>query len=297
MENNKRFANHVEQLILSEKLPQAGMLLLSFLRQYNAPSEEVKNLEKQVVVHINNLNDMNHRLIQKTMEETEAARVEKSIWLGFQQINGQIRQLNEVKFDFSKADKNLEHISTYVPKPETWHNAGWLPVAIAGVIIAILFLIGLNYNSGRIKERKAAEQAVVDAKNGVVGAHIEGVIAYKLLEEKKIVGADGAMIMSIKSVKGTANDLELIVSILNKSKTPIKNLNFDLVDIAHKEKPILALEKAQDLGDIPISKDAPTEKKIHFNYAVDDSRTFLLRGTFMMDTPIEKSIGVPFDIR
>jgi hypothetical protein len=297
MENNKTFTNHVEQLILSEKLPQAGVLLLSFLRQYNDPSSEVKNLEKQVVVHINNLNDLKHRLIQKTIGETEAASIEKSIWIGFQQINGQIRQLNERDFDFSKTDKLPEHISTYVPNPETWLHAPWLPIAIAGVIVAILFLIGLNYNSGRNKERKAAEKAVIDAKNGVVEARIEGVIGYKLVEEKKIVGADGALIMSIKSVKGTASDLELTVSILNKSKTPIKNLNFDLVDIAHKEKPILALEKAQDLGDIPISTDAPTEKKIHFNYAVDDSRTFLLRGTFLLDTPIEKSIGVPFDIR
>jgi hypothetical protein len=297
MENNTTFTNHVEQLILSEKLPQAGLLLLSFLRQYNTPSDDAKNLEKQVVVHINNLNDLNHRLIQKTMGVTEAARVEKSIWLGFQQINGQIRQLNDVKFDFSKADKVPEHISTYVRNPETWHHAAWLPVTIAAVIVAVLFLIGLNYNSGRIKERKAAEQAVVDAKNGAVGAPIEGVLAYKLLEEKKIVGADGALIMSIKSIKGTVSDLELTVSMLNKSKSAIKNLNFDLVDIAHKEKPIIALEKAQDLGDIPISKEIPTEKKIHFNYAVDDSRTFLLRGTFMMETPIEKSIGVPFDIK
>jgi hypothetical protein len=297
MENNKTFTNHVEQLILSEKLPQAGVLLLSFLRQYKDASGDAAILEKQVVGHINNLNDLKHRLIQNTIDETEAARIEKSIWIGFQQINGQIRLLNERDFDFSKADKVPEHISTYIPNPETWHHAGWLPVAIAGVIVAILFLIGLNYNSGRIKERKATEQAVVDAKNGVVGAHIEGVIAYKLVEEKKIVGADGALIMSIKSIKGTATDLELTVSILNKSKTPIKNLNFDLVDIAHKEKAILAVETAQNLGDIPISTDVSTEKKIHFNYAVDDSRTFLLRGAFMLDTPIEKSIGVPFDIR
>jgi hypothetical protein len=295
MKNNLVFTNHVEGLILSEKLPQAGTLLLSFFKQYKDPSAAAKDLQKQVVLHVNNLNDLNNRVLQNTINETEVAQIEKNIWIGFQQINGQIRELKDINFDFSD-EKMPEYMATYEPKPETWHHAGWLPLLVAGLIVAVAFSIGLNYNSKRIKAQKTAEQAAIDAKNGVIRSNAEGALLLKLVEEKTITDANG-FTMTVKSVNGTEANLELKVAIQHKTKAKIKNLKFILIDSSQKGKEINAEENTKNSVEIITVDTALNEQTIHFNYAVGDQRALLLNATFLTtisNADVSKSIAIAF---
>ena len=296
MENNLVFTNHVEALILSEKLTQAGALLLSFFKQYKEASIESKNLQKQVVLNVNNLNNLNHRLLQKSINEADAAQIEKRIWIGFQQINGQIKQLKEINYSFIEVNDTPEYMSTYEPKPETWHHAGWLPLLVAGLIVAVAFSIGLYYNSGRIKAKKIAEQAAIDAKNGVIRSNAEGALLLKLVEEKTITDSDG-FVLTVKSVKGTESNLALNITIQNKIKSKIKNLKFYLIDSSQKGKEISAEENARDSGDIKTIDTTLNEQTIHFNYAVGDQRALLLNATFfttISNVNVSKSIALAF---
>jgi hypothetical protein len=296
MDNNTSFAQHVEQLILSDKLTQSGALLVSFFREYNLKNatNETLDLQKKVVQHVNNLNDLNYRLRQKSINETDAAAIEKEIWIAFQRINNQVRYLININHALTP-DLEQEYISTYQPKPETWHHAGWLPLAVAAAVVGVAFLIGLDYNSKRLKTERAEQQAAIDSKNGVVRQ--EGT-TFKLVEEKMVTGADDAVNMAVKAVKGTPSGLEIKLDIKNKFKVNMRQLNVTLVNIAQNGSTIKAVETAAALGEIAAIPNDFTEKTLHFNFAVGDDRQFLLLCKFITDdAKTEKSIAVPFQIR
>ena len=129
-------------------------------------------------------------------------------------------------------------------------QAGWLPLLIAGIIVAVAFTAGLRYNSIRLKAKKAAEQAVIDTKNGITRTETEGVVSLKLVEEKSANGSDGAIVMTIKSVVGTDSSLEISVDTQNKLNGKMRNLDFSLVDISQNGKEIKSVEKTTELGEI-----------------------------------------------
>ena len=190
----------------------------------------------------------------------------------------------------------------YVSKPDTWRQAGWLPLLIAGIIVAIAFTAGLRYNSIRLKAKKAAEQAVIDTKNGITRTETEGVVALKLVEEKSATVSDGAIVMTIKSVVGTDSSLEISVDTQNKLKGKMRNLDFSLVDISQNGKEIKSVEKTTELGEILTESTQPSVylnlKKIHFNYAVGEARQFLLYCKFAVDgVTQQEGIAVPFRLR
>ncbi len=313
MKNIKSFSDHIEQLISADNLSEAGGLMLSFLNNFNLKNESIigKNLQKQVVLHFNNLNDLTNRLRKKNITQTEAERIEKEIWIAFHQINNQIRQLESNNQLLKSASTELEelpnidteprYMSTYVPKPETWHHAGWLPLLVAAVIVGVAFTVGISYSNARRKEKRAAEQAAVYAQHGIENTTKEGAITFKLVEEKFTSGFDGAVKMTIKSVKGTDLSLEVLVICENKFKNNLKNIAFSLIDNDQKGKETMAVEKVGELGEIIASVKNNAffnEKKVHFNYAVGESRQFLLLCKFTSDASnSEKSIAVPFNIK
>jgi hypothetical protein len=199
-------------------------------------------------------------------------------------------------------ERSGEYIPIYVSKPDTWRQAGWLPLLIAGLIVAVAFTAGLRYNSIRLKAKKAAEQAVIDDKNGIIRTDIEGVVALKLVEEKSATGSDGAIIMTIKSVNGTDSSLEVAVDTQNKFKGKMRNLDFSLVDISQNGKEIKSVEQAAELGEILTESTQPSVylnlKKIHFNYAVGEARQFLLYCKFAIDgVAQQEGIAIPFKLK
>ena len=305
MKNNTSFSDRVEQLIVSEKLTEAGQLLLSFLTDFNQkkPSNLSKDLQKQTFGYVYRLKDLDNQVRQKKMDEGEAATIEKEIWIAFHKINGQIRDFEDINHAAMADDSDPLYVSTHVPKPETWHHAGWLPLLVAGGIVGILFTIGMSYSGRLQKEKKAAEQATVDRKNGVVRPTLaEGEIALKLMEVKTVKTSDEAVAVTIKSVKGTNSSLEIAVNCQNTLKENLKNADFLLVDIGQNGKEIQAVEKTGELGDIPAnitSKNNDSQAKtIHFNHSVGEGRRFLLHCKFTTDkTNVEKSVAVPFQLR
>ncbi len=297
MSNNAAFANHIEQLILSDNLTDAGMDLSSFLKQFNATYNSVaaRDLQQQLTEHLQNLKNVNHRVRHKQMSESQAAAVEKNIWVAFHHINNQIRNLSD--FDTENPQSASEYTPTYVGKPQTWREAGWLPLFIAGCIVAVAFTVGLSYNSARIKARKKAEQAAIDAKNGVLGRVTEGSAALRLLEEKSTTGLEGAVIFTVKKVNATDSTLELVLKNQNKSKSALQNVHYVLIDNAQKEVEIQALEKDNMPVESAAASATNSDKKIHFRYAVGDSRSFLLLCKFTTaETPAEKTLLTPFQL-
>ncbi len=305
MKNNTSFCDNIEQLIVSENLAEAGKLMLSFLVDFNkkTPSNLSKEMQKQTFGHVYRLNDLSNQVTQKRLTEGEAATIEKEIWIAFHKINGQIRDLQAANDAALTDNAAAAYVSTHVPKPETWHHAGWLPLLIAGGIVGVLFTIGMSYSGRLQREKKAAEQAVIDRQNGVVRPTLaEGEIALKLMEIKTVKTADEAVAVTIKSVKGTNSSLEIGVNCENTLKENLKNANFLLIDIEQNGKEIQAVERVGELGHILsvlnqeyVSSQAKT---IHFNHSVGKGRRFLLHCTFTTDkTNVEKSVAVPFQLR
>jgi hypothetical protein len=299
--NNTAFVNRIEQLILSDNLSDAGMELLTFLKQFNAQNESpmAKDLQQQLVGHIQTLKDLTHRMRQKSVSAKDAAAIEKNLWVAFHRINNQIRNLS----DFESSDKPEEsgYIPTYKGKPQTWREAGWLPLLIAGGIVAVAFTVGLYYNGIRIKEKKTTEQAAVDAKNGVTNRVTEGFAALKLLEPVTSSLADGAVSFSITKVNATDSTVAITVKCLNKSKAALQNVHYLLVDNAVKDTQIPSLKSTDNLDNIPAesasSKTGDMAQIIHFNCAIGESRSFLLVCKFTMpDSPTEKILGVPLKL-
>jgi hypothetical protein len=300
--NNTAFTNHVEQLILSDNLSDAGSDLLTFLKQFNSQHNSVaaRDLQQQLVEQIQTLRDLNHRMKQKNISEKEAAAIEKNLWVAFHQINGQVRNLSD--FEATDNSEQVEYRPTYKGKPQTWREAGWLPLFVAGLIVAVAFSIGLNYNAGRIKERKTREQAAIDAKNGVTNRATEGSAALKILEPTTSSLADGAVSFSVIKAKASDSTLFITIKCLNKSKTVMQNVHYELIDNAIKDKHIEATKTPTYLDTIPIesltSSTANTEQIIHFNCVIGDSRSFLLVCKFTTkDSPSEKILGVPLQLR
>jgi hypothetical protein len=305
MKNNTSFSDHIEQLIVSENLAEAGKLMLSFLVDFNknTPSNLSKDLQKQTFGHVYRLNDLSNQVNKNKLTESEAATIEKEIWIAFHKINGQIRDLKAVNSEASTGNSDAAYVSTHVPKPETWHHAGWLPLLIAGGIVGILFTIGMSYSNRLQKEKKAAEQAAVDRQNGTIRPTLaEGEIVLKLMEEKTIKTADDAIAITVKSVKGTNSSLEMVINCQNTLKENLKSLNFLLVDIEQKGKEIQSVERVDALGEIASNTTLKPgdiqAKTIHFNHSVGEGRRFLLHCTFTTaQTNVEKSLAVPFQLR
>jgi hypothetical protein len=178
----------------------------------------------------------------------------------------------------------------YVPKPYTWREAAWLPLLVAGVIVGIVFTIGMKSNAARLKEKRAAEQAVVDAKNGVVRPDMP---VLKLVEEKSVTSTDSNVVLTLKSVKDLGEKLELTLNFQHKTKGNVQNLDFSLIDIAQNGKEIKALELGKTLTD-----SLQLDKKIHFAYTIGESRQFLLYGKFNIEgVTKEGNIAVPFQVK
>jgi hypothetical protein len=300
--NNTVFANHVEQLILSDNLADAGSDLLTFLKQFNAQNDlpVAKDLQQQLVGHIQTLRDLTHQMRQKSISAKDAAAVEKNLWVAFHHINNQVRNLS----DFETTDKPEQagYMPIYKGKPQTWREAGWLPMLIAGAIVGVAFTIGIHYNNIRIKDKKTAEQAAIDAKNGVLNRATEGFAALKLLEEKTTTLADGTVSFKITKVNATDSTVTITLNCLNKSTTALQNVNYLLVDNAAKDKQIPSVKTTDNLVNIPAesatSKTGDMAQIIHFNCAIGESRSFLLVCKFTMpDSPTEKILGVPLQLR
>jgi hypothetical protein len=300
MKNNTSFADTIEAIILSDKLKEASAALLRFLTQYNAKNNApiAQDLQQQVVDIREKLVVLNNRLQHNSITEMEAAAIEKNIWVALHHINNQVRNLDN--FDASKSELQTESVFTYAPEKQTWRDAGWLPLLVAAGVIAVAFSIGLYYNSNRISAKKAADQAAVDAKNGISGRITEGPGALKLLEEKTISGMDGAVLMTIKKAVATDSTLELTIKTQNTSKDILRDLDFSLINIEQNGNKTKMSDDAKALGDIPIDlgKNVGTEKHVHFNFGVGEYRNFLLYCAFHTpETPIEKSLGIPFTLR
>jgi hypothetical protein len=183
-----------------------------------------------------------------------------------------------------------KYVSTYVPKPNTWREAAWLPLLVAGVIVGIVFTIGMKSNAARLKEKRAAEQAVVDAKNGVVRPDMP---VLKLVEEKSVASTDSTVVLTVKSVKDLGEKLEITLNFQHKTKGNVQNLDFSLIDIAQNGKEIKAVELGKTLTD-----SLQTDKKIHFQYTIGESQRFLLYCKFNIEGFIkEGNIAVPFQVR
>ncbi len=300
MKNNTVFADRIERLIVADKLNEASTLLLHFLNQYSTkkPSAVAEDLYQQVVMHTHNLTDLNNRLLQNSIAESEAAAIEKNIWVAFHHINNQVRDLEE--FETLATDTTDDSPFTYTPKKQTWRDAGWLPLLVAGLVVAVAFPIGIHYNNNRIKAEKAAKQTEIDAKNGISGRITEGVGALKLLEEKTITGMDSTIEMTIKKVVATDSSLDITVRSRNKSKLVLHDLDFTLINVEQNSNKIKMSDNSKILGDIAIETSGKTEidKHIHFNIDLGENRIFLLYCAFKTaDAPIEKSLGIPFTLR
>jgi hypothetical protein len=300
MKNNTSFSDTIETLILSDKLKEASASLLRFLTQYNAKNNApiAQDLQQQLVLHCQKLTDLNNRLRLNSISDIEAAAIEKNIWVALHQINNQVRNLAD--FDASQAESTSETAFTYAPEKQTWRDAGWLPLLVAAGVIAVAFSIGLYYNSNKIADKKKADQAAVDAKNGISGRITEGVGALKLLEEKTISGMDGAVLMTIRKAVATDSTLELTIKTDNKSKEILHDLDFTLINVEQNGNKTKMSDDAKTLGDIPmgVGNDLGIEKHIHFNFSVGEYRNFLLYCAFhTSETPIEKSLGIPFTLR
>jgi hypothetical protein len=187
-------------------------------------------------------------------------------------------------------EESEKYVSTYVPKPYTWREAAWLPLLVAGVIVGIVFTIGMKSNSDRLKTKRAAEQAAVDAKNGVVRPDIP---VLRLVEEKSVTSADNSVVLTLKSVQEQGDKLEFIVNFDHKTKGNVQNLDFSLIDIAQNGKETKALELGKNLAE-----NSNKDTKIHFPYTVGESRKFLLYCKFNIEGMVkEGNIAVPFQVR
>jgi plasmid replication initiation protein len=187
-------------------------------------------------------------------------------------------------------EKDTEKSEKYVSKPYTWREAGWLPLLVAGVIVGIVFTIGMKSNADRLKTKRAAEQAAVDAKNGVVRPDIP---VLKLVEEKSVASTDSSVVLTLKSVQELSDKLEITVNFQHKSKGNVQNLDFSLIDIAQNGKEIKAIELGKNLAE-----NSNMDKKIHFQYTVGESRQFLLYGKFNIEGMAkEGNIAVPFQVK
>ena len=304
MKDTVLFSDHIEQLIVSEDLAEAGKLMLSFLVDFNQkkPSNASKDLQKQTFGHLHRFNDLPNQVRQNKLSEAEAAAIEKEIWIAFHKINGQIRDFQADNSTTLTNDSAAAYVSTHVPKPETWHHAGWLPLLIAGAIVGVLFTIGMSYSGRLQKEKKATEQAAIDRQNGVVRPVLSaGEIALKLMEEKTAKTSDEAVAVTIKAVKGTNSSLEIVVDCANTLTENLKNVDFLLVDIEQNGKEIEAVEKGK-LGDISSNisnkNGKIATKTLNFSHNVGEGRRFLLHCKFTTEkTNIEKSLAVPFQLR
>ncbi len=190
----------------------------------------------------------------------------------------------------------------YVSKPDTWHHAGWLPMIVATMVVGAAFTLGIMHNNAQLKDKRAAEQAIIDANKGIVRTDSAGLTILKLIGEKTVTGFDGDIEMAIKSVKGSASSLEVTLNILNKFKSNIQNLAITLIDIAQNGKEIKAVENTQALGDIPTdslnTNSLTHEKKVHFNLPIGESKQFLVYCKFTTaGSTLEKSIAAPFQIK
>jgi hypothetical protein len=290
MANNTAYCNYVEELILTDNLLRAGVHLSDFLINFNFhhPDALAQDLLKQLSAHDKTLMDLNDRLRQKNISESEVAATEKTVWVALHHINNQVR--NMPHFDAKEAEKAAKPTFTYAPEPQTWRDAPWLPLLIAGSIVAVAFTVGIRYNNATLKAQKAAQQAEIDAKNGIKERYTEGSLALKLLEEKTTSGLDGQLVLTINKVHATDSTLELSVKTKNTSKIILQNNHFSMIDIAQKETEIPAIA----ITDI----DSSLDKKIRFNYAIGAQRKFLLLcKVTTTDTQLEKTIGVPFELR
>jgi hypothetical protein len=187
-------------------------------------------------------------------------------------------------------EDSKKYVSTYVPKPDTWREAGWLPLLVAGVIVGVIFTIGMKSNAARLKTKRAAEQAAVDAKNGVVRPD-EPVL--RLTEEKLVVSADNSIVLTLKSVQEQGDKLEFVVDFDHKTKGNVQNLDFSLIDIAQNGKETKAIESGKNLAE-----NSKMDKKIHFPYTIGESRKFLLYAKFNIEgVAKEGNIAVPFQVK
>ena len=78
----------------------------------------------------------------------------------------------------------------------------------------------------------------------------------------------------------------------------MRQLDFSVIDIAQNGKALKIQETAADLGEIPSNSLQSTEKKLHLNYAVGESRQFQLYLKFTnADLKQQGAIVVPFSLR
>ena len=295
MTNNILFTTHIEQLIAAGEFTQASALLLGFLRDFNArkPSKESITLQKQVVQIVNDLNNVNNRKPENPIDAKELADFNKKTWITLHKIKDKIGNLMEINHQFD-ANQVVDYVYTYEGKPQTWREAAWLPLLIAAGVVGVLFSIGLDYNS-KVKAQKKAEYY---AKNGISPQNTEGSLNLKLVEPKTTIGMDDALNVSVKAVKGDANTLEITAAIQHKFKTPMRQLEFSVIDIAQNGKTVKIQEAAADLGEIPSNLLQSQEKKLHLNYAVGESRQFQLYLKFTnADLKQQGAIAVPFSLR
>ena len=295
MTNNFLFTTHIEQLITADEFTQASALLLGFLRDFNAQnaSKESIALQKQVVQIAHDLNDVNRRTSDNAINANALADFNKKTWIALHKIKDKIGNLPEIHHAFD-ATQIFDYVPTHEAKPKTWREAGWLPLLVAAGVVGVLFLIGLDYNS-KVKAQKKADY---EAKNGILPQNTEGSLNLKLVEPKTSIGMDDALNVSIKAVKGDANKLEITTTIQHKFKTPMRQLDFSVIDIAQNGKALKIQETAADLGEIPSNSLHSEEKKLHLNYAVGESRQFQLYLKFTnADLKQQGAIVVPFSLR
>jgi phage host-nuclease inhibitor protein Gam len=306
MKNNALFADRIERLILADKLTQAGAALLVFLTAYQSkyPSESARNLKKQVTEHIKQLNDLDNLSPEETATQVEkSAAIEKNIWISFNRIKDEIRHLEDLPDVLATHEEVVNQASgytlTYAPKPQTWRDAPWLPLLVAGAIVGVIFTIGMSYNNGRLKAKKAAEQAAIDVKNGVNDRITEGVGALKLLEQKTVVGIDESLVVTVKSVKTMDSTLTIVLNYHNKGKIVLQNPSFILVDVEAKGQQTQAAKTDDWTTILPDTNPSNVhEKAVTINYAIGEHRKFLLICKFVTtDTRAEKSMAIPFQLR
>ena len=162
MTNNVLFTTHIEQLLTDDNLIQAGGLMLGFLKDFNAKhrSNEAKDLQKQVVQIVNDLNNVNNRKPENPIDAKELADFNKKTWITLHKIKDKIGNLMEINHQFD-ANQVVDYVYTYEGKPQTWREAAWLPLLIAAGVVGVLFSIGLDYNSKVKAQKKADRKSVV----------------------------------------------------------------------------------------------------------------------------------------
>ena len=213
MTNNVLFTTHIEQLLTDDNLIQAGGLMLGFLKDFNAKqtSSGAKDLQKQVVQIVNDLNNVNNRKPDDPINGEELADFNKKTWITLHKIKDKIGKLTEINHQFD-VHQVVDYVYTYEGKPQTWREAAWLPLLVAAGVVGVLFLIGLDYNS-KVKAQKKAEYY---AKNGISAQNTEGSLNLKLVEPKTSIGMDDALNVSVKAVKGDANTLEITATVQDR---------------------------------------------------------------------------------